>query len=89
MPVEMQENRNEARSIDNEGIKIDVRPEKTDRDIADIGDEDIDLDSKPGFFQSDFFLSIITTVNVVIAVYSAVMASLLAPQLCCPDVSVR
>ena len=71
-------------------VRIDVPAERAENAKAVVVDEDDEGDAKSGFFESDFFLSIVTTVNVAVAVYSAVMASLLAlfvPQLCCPDVS--
>ena len=71
-------------------VRIEVPAERAEKDKAIVVDEDDEGDAKSGFFESDFFLSIVTTVNVAVAVYSAVMASLLAlfvPQLCCPDVS--
>ena len=53
-------------------------------------DEDDDVAPPAGFFESDFFQRIVVTISVLVAVYSAVMAALLAifvPQHCCPNVS--
>ncbi len=53
-------------------------------------DEDEESKPPPGFFQSDLFQKITMSINVLIAIYSACMAALLAyfvPQLCCPQVS--
>ena len=51
-------------------------------------DED-DVAPPASFFESDAVQRIIITINVLVAIYSAVMAALLSlfvPQHCCPDV---
>ena len=69
--------------------KIDIPSMGDTQPPALAAEEDEESAAQLGFFQSDLFLSITTTLNAAIAVYSAVMATLLAlfvPQLCCPDV---
>ena len=55
------------------------------------GDDDDDVAPPAGLFESDAFQRIVVTLSVLVAVYSAVMAALLAifvPQHCCPKVNV-
>jgi hypothetical protein len=55
------------------------------------GEDDDDVAPPAGLFESDAFQRIVVTVSVLVAIYSAVMAALLAifvPQHCCPKVEI-
>ena len=63
---------------------------KDENTIKNEGGEDED-DTAPttGFFGSDNFQRLVVTINVLLALYSALMAALLSvfvPQRCCPPV---
>jgi hypothetical protein len=57
-----------------------------------LGDEEDETAPPVGFFGSDNFQRIVITINVSVAIYSAVMAAMLSvfiPQHCCHPVCVR
>ena len=52
-------------------------------------DDEDDTAPSVGFFASDTFQRILVTINISVAIYSAVMAAMLSvfvPQHCCPEV---